>query len=240
VVGAGGKSWFFLTPDYSFGDFMEKAASEVVQQSGGNVVGAVKFPLSTPDYSSYLITASASKAQVFALSTVGGDTLNAMKQASEFGLTDDDKKIVVFNIFVNEIHALGLANAKGLFLTAVFYWDENENTRAWAKRFFDRMKAMPNKSQANTYAAVTHYLRAMQATGTDSAAEVASKMRTFPGEYFGKKAIVRQNGRVVYDVTLYETKTPAESKYAWDYLKAVRTIDGEQAFGPATSDCAAN
>jgi len=238
IIANGGRTWFFLTPDYSFGAFMEKAASDVVKSEGGVVVGGTKFPFGTPDYSSYLLTAAGSKAQVFALSTVGGDTLNAMKQAHEFGLTRDGPRIVVFNIFINEVNALGLNASKGLYLTSGFYWDENEKTRAWARRFFEVMKRMPNKTQANTYAAVFHYLRAVKEAGTDDAAAVAAKMRKLVGDYFGKSAHIRNNGRVVYDLTLYETKTPAESKYPWDYLKAVRAIEGERAFGPDTKDCA--
>lgn len=237
IIAAGGKTWFFLTPDYSFGAFMERAASDVVKAEGGAVVGATKFPFGTPDYSSYLVTAASSKAQVFALLTVGGDTLNAVKQAGEFGLTRDGQKIVVFNIFINEVNALGLDASKGLYLTSGFYWDENDKTRAWARRFFETMKRMPNKSQANTYAAVFHYLRAVKEAGTDDAATVGAKMRTLVGDYFGKPAHIRQNGRVIYDLALYETKTAAELKYPWDYLKAVHAIKGERAFGPDTKDC---
>ncbi len=240
VIAAGGKTWFFLTPDYSFGAFMEMTASNTIRTNGGKVVGAVKFPFGTPDYSSYLLTADASKADVFALSTVGGDTLNAMKQASEFRLTQGGQKIVVFNMFINEIDALGLSSAKGLYLTDGFYWDENEMTRAWSKRFFDKMKKMPSKSQANTYAATMHYLRAIKESGSDDARIVAEKMRSLPGDYFGKHAYIRQNGRVVYDLKLYEAKSPGESRYPWDYLKPLRKIDGEQAFGPDTKDCAKN
>ena len=237
IIATGGKTWFFLTPDYSFGTLMEKAASDVIKADGGTVVGGTKFPFGTPDYSSYLITAASSKAQVFALSTVGGDTLNAVKQAGEFGLTRDGQKIVVFNIFINEVNALGLDASKGLYLTSGFYWDENDQTRAWARRFFETMKRMPSKSQANTYAAVFHYLRAVKEAGTDDAAAVGGKMRALVGDYFGKTAHIRQNGRVVYDLALYETKAAAESKYPWDYLKAVRAIKGERAFGPDTKDC---
>jgi branched-chain amino acid transport system substrate-binding protein len=232
VVAAGGKQWFFLTPDYAFGAAMEPAASAAVVAAGGTVVGNAKFPLGTADYSSYLLAAGSSPATIFGLSTVGGDTVTAVKQAAEFGITQNDRKIVVFLMFLPEVHAIGLASAHGLYITDGFYWDENDKARAWSKRFFERMKEMPSKSQANTYAAVTNYLKALDAAKTDDADAVSKQMKTTPADYFGKPAIIRQTGRVVYDLTVYEVKKPDESQYPWDYYKPVRKVSAEEAFGP--------
>jgi branched-chain amino acid transport system substrate-binding protein len=232
VVAAGGKQWFFLTPDYAFGAAMERAASAAVVAAGGTVVGNAKFPLGTADYSSYLLAAGSSPATIFGLSTVGGDTVTAVKQAAEFGITQNDRKIVVFLMFLPEVHAIGLASAHGLYITDGFYWDENDKARAWSKRFFERMKKMPSKSQANTYAAVTNYLKALDAAKTDDADAVSKQMKTTPADYFGKPAIIRQTGRVVYDLTVYEVKKPDESQYPWDYYKPVRKVSAEEAFGP--------
>jgi branched-chain amino acid transport system substrate-binding protein len=232
VVAAGGKQWFFLTPDYAFGAAMERAASAAVVAAGGTVVGNAKFPLGTADYSSYLLAAGSSPATIFGLSTVGGDTVTAVKQAAEFGITQNDRKIVVFLMFLPEVHAIGLASAHGLYITDGFYWDENDKARAWSKRFFERMRKMPSKSQANTYAAVTNYLKALDAAKTDDADAVSKQMKTTPADYFGKPAIIRQTGRVVYDLTVYEVKKPDESQYPWDYYKPVRKVSAEEAFGP--------
>jgi branched-chain amino acid transport system substrate-binding protein len=239
VVAAGGKQWFFLTPDYAFGAAMERAASAAVTAAGGTVAGSAKFPLGTQDYSSFLLTAGSSPATIFALSTVGGDTITAVKQAAEFGLTQNDRKIVVFLMFLPEVHAIGLAAAHGLYITDGFYWDENEKTKAWSKRFFERMKKMPSKSQANTYAAVTNYLKALDAAKSDDADAVSKQLKAAPVDYFGKSAVIRQTGRVAYDLTVYEVKKPDESKYPWDYYKPVRTVTAEEAFGPdVPGDCA--
>jgi branched-chain amino acid transport system substrate-binding protein len=232
VVAAGGKQWFFLTPDYAFGAAMERAASAAVVAAGGTVVGNAKFPLGTADYSSYLLAAGSSPATIFGLSTVGGDTVTAVKQAAEFGITQNDRKIVVFLMFLPEVHAIGLASAHGLYITDGFYWDENDKARAWSKRFFERTRKMPSKSQANTYAAVTNYLKALDAAKTDDADAVSKQMKTTPADYFGKPAIIRQTGRVVYDLTVYEVKKPDESQYPWDYYKPVRKVSAEEAFGP--------
>jgi branched-chain amino acid transport system substrate-binding protein len=231
VVAAGGKRWFFLTPDYAFGAAMQKAAEETIAKNGAEAVGSVKFPLGAQDYSSFLLRADGSTANIFAMGTVGGDTVTAIKQAGEFGLTQKNRKIVVFLMFLPEVHAIGLQSAKGLYVTDGFYWDADAASRAWSKRYFERMKKMPSKSQANTYAAVMHYLKAVQAAGTDDAAAVSAKMKEMKADYFGRGATIRQNGRVVYDLTLYEVKAPSESKYAWDYLKPVRTLTGAEAFG---------
>jgi len=236
VVAAGGKNWFFMTPDYAFGAAMEGAASSAIVAAGGKVSGSAKFPLSTPDYSSYLIRGAASDATIFGLSSVGGDTVNAVKQAAEFGLTRNNRKIAVFLMFLPEVHAIGLQQAQGLYITDGFYWDENEQTRAWSKRYFDRTGKMPSKSQGNTYASVRHYLKAVDAAKTDESAAVSAQIKAMPADYFGKQARIRKNGRVVYDLTLYEVKSPAESKYAWDYQKPIRTLTGTEAFGTTEPD----
>jgi branched-chain amino acid transport system substrate-binding protein len=238
VVAAGGKQWFFLTPDYAFGTAMERAATAAITAAGGAVVGSAKFPLGTPDYSSFLLTANASPANIFALSTVGGETVTAVKQAAEFGLTQNNRKMVVFLMFLQEVNAIGLKAAQGLYITDGFYWDQDERTRTWSRRFFARMNKMPSKSQANTYAAVTNYLKALDAAKSDDAATVMRQMKSTKADYFGKPVSIRQNGRVVYDLTVYEVKSPAESKYPWDYYKPVRKVSADEAFGPdGAGDC---
>jgi branched-chain amino acid transport system substrate-binding protein len=184
VVAAGGKRWFFLTPDYAFGQAMERAASEAIAAAGGTVIGNVRFPLGTLDYSSFLLSAGSSAANIFGLSSVGGDTVRAIRQAAEWGLTQGNRKIVVFLMFLPEVHAIGLSAAHGLYVTDGFYWDENERTRAWSQRFFASQKKMPSKSQANTYAAVTHYLKALDAAKSDDAAAVSRQMKSAPADYF--------------------------------------------------------
>jgi branched-chain amino acid transport system substrate-binding protein len=231
VVAAGGSRWYFLTPDYTFGTVMQKAAEETIAKAGAQAVGSVRFPLGTNDYSSFLLRASSTNANIFAMGTVGNDTVTAIKQASEFGLTQNNRKIVVFLMFLTEIHAIGTKAAAGLYVTDGFYWNENDATRAWSKRYFEKMKKMPTKSQANAYAAVTHYLKAVKAAGTDDSTKVRAKMSEMPADYFTKAATIRQNGRVVYDLTLYEVKSPAESKEPWDLLKPAKTLPGKDAFG---------
>jgi branched-chain amino acid transport system substrate-binding protein len=232
VVAAGGKTWFFLTPDYAFGHAMERAATEAITASGGSVLGSVKFPLGTLDYSSFLLGAGSSAATIFGLSSVGGDTVRATKQAAEWGLTQGNRKIVVFLMFLPEVHAIGLAAAHGLYVTDGFYWDESEQARAWSRRFFASQKKMPSKSQANTYAAVMHYLKSLDAAKSDDAASVSRQMKSAAADYFGRPASIRENGRVAYDLTVYEVKSEASSKYPWDYYEPVRKVTAEEAFGP--------
>ncbi len=238
VLASGLKRWFFLTPDYAWGNLMEAAATATIKENGGTVVGTAKFPLGTSDYSSQLLAASASKAQVFAAGTVGHDTLNLLKQASEFQLVRGDAKIVVFQMFLTETHGLGLAQARGLFVSDGFYWDKNDATRAWSKEFMKRHGKMPTKSQAYLYLSVMHYLKAVKAAGADDAATVSKTMKSMPADNFGDEVRIRANGRVMYDMALYEVKTPEESKYPWDYYRLVRTIPAKDAFGGAdTDDC---
>jgi len=240
VVQQGGKSWFFLTADYAFGHTLQDTASELIRESGGSVVGTAIHPFNTSDFSSYLLSAQASKAQIIGLASAGGDTVNAIKTASEFGITRGGQQHMVgLLLFINDIHAIGLQTAAGLLLTEGFYWDMNDATRAWSRRYFEKMKKMPNMTQAGTYSAVTHYLKAVQAAGTDETAAVMKQMKTIPiNDFFAKNGYIRADGRMVHDMYLFEVKTPAESKYPWDYYKLRATIPGAQAFiTPEKSQC---
>ncbi|MFG1329813.1 ABC transporter substrate-binding protein [Xanthobacter autotrophicus] len=233
VTAGGGKSWFFLTVDYSFGHAMERDASAAVVATGGKVVGNARHPLGAADLSSFLLQAQASKAQVIGLANVGGDTSNAVKQAAEFGVTSGGQKLAGFLVFITDVHAIGLPLAKGLLISTGFYWDQNAEARAFAKRFEAKMGRMPTKQQASVYASVKHYLKAVAAAGTDDAAKVNAEMRNLPVDYFGHAASIRPDGRVLYDLTLYEVKSPAESKGAWDYYKPVTTLPASEVFRPA-------
>ncbi|QRG07008.1 ABC transporter substrate-binding protein [Xanthobacter dioxanivorans] len=233
VTAAGGKTWFFLTVDYSFGHAMERDASAAVTAAGGKVLGATRHPLGTADFSSFLIQAQASKAEVVGLANVGGDTTNSIKQAAEFGITSGGQKVAGFLVFITDVHAIGLPLAKGLRVTTGFYWDQNDKARAFAKRFFAKMGRMPTKQQASVYASITHYLSAVAASGTDEAGKVNAEMRRLPVDYFGHAASIRADGRVLYDLTLYEVKSPAESKAPWDYYKPVTTLPAAEVFRPA-------
>jgi branched-chain amino acid transport system substrate-binding protein len=231
VVQNGGKTWFFITADYAFGQAMERDASSFVEKSGGKVLGSVRHPLNTADFSSFLLQAEASGAQIIALANVGGDTENAVKQANEFGITKK-QNLAGFLIFITEIHSLGLERAKKLFVSDGFYWDQNDAARAFSKRFFAQIGRMPTKQQAAVYASIMHYLKAIDAGGSDDAAKVNAEMRKLPVDYFGHPGSIRPDGRVLYDLTLSVVKSPEESKYAWDYLKPVRTIPRNEAFRP--------
>jgi branched-chain amino acid transport system substrate-binding protein len=238
IVGEGGDTWFFLTADYAFGQAMERDTSAVVNASGGKVVGSVKHPLNTNDFSSFLIQAQSSKAKIVALANGGSDTSNSLKQAHEFGLSKT-QKFAGLATFITDIHGIGLPTAQGLLLTTGFYWDRDEAGRAWSKRFFERHKAMPTMSQAGVYSAVRHYLKAIEAAKTDEAQAVVKKMKEMPvNDFFAQGGKVREDGRMVHDMYLVQVKTPEESKYPWDYYKVIRTIAGEQAFRPlAESEC---
>ncbi|MNL12006.1 hypothetical protein D3C87_1328650 [compost metagenome] len=240
MVQRGGKTWFFLTADYAFGHTLQQSATTVVTEAGGQVLGAARHPLSTSDFASYLLQAQASKAQVVGLANAGGDTVNAIKAASEFGLTRDGKqRMAGLLLYINDIHALGLKTAQGLVLTEAFYWDMNDATRAWSRKYFDKVKKMPNMSQAGVYSSVTHYLKAVQAAGTDETAPTMEKMKAMPiNDFFAKNGRIRADGRMVHDMYLFEVKTPAESKYPWDYYKVLATVPGDQAFiPPSKSQC---
>ncbi len=232
VVQAGGTSWYFITADFAFGTAMEKAASDAIRQAGGTVVGSVRHPIGTGDFGSYLLGAQGSGAKVVALANVGADTVAAIKQAGEFGLIAGGQRMVGYIVFITDVHSLGLDLAKGLYVTEGFYWDRDERTRVWSKRFFDRHGKMPTKEQANTYLATLHWLKAVKAVGTTESEPVTAAMKAMPTDYFGVPGSIRKDGRVLYDLSLYQVKTPAESKGPWDYYTRVRNIPSAEAFLP--------
>lgn len=235
----GGKSWYFLTVDYAFGTSLEKDTADIVKTNGGKVVGSVKHPLSAPDFSSFLLQAQASKAQILGLANAGGDTINAIKAANEFGITKS-MKLAGMLIFINDVHALGLDVTKGMYLTDGWYWDLNDDSRKWSARYFDKMKKMPSMFQAADASATIQYLNAVKATGTTDADTIMAHLRkTKINDFFTKNGVVRPDGRMVHDMYLMEVKSPAESKRPWDYYKLVQTIPGEQAYmTKAESKCA--
>ena len=240
---AGGDSWFFLTSDYAFGHALERDTTAVVIANGGKVLGGVKHPINTSDFSSFLLQAQASKAKVVGLANAGGDTTNAIKQASEFGIVSGGQKLAALLLFVNDVHSLGLKTAQGLSFTESFYWDLNDSTRAWSKRFATQSKggAMPSMTVAGNYAAVLHYLKALEAIGSNphDGAKVVAKMKELPTEdpLFGKGPL-RIDGRRIIPAYLFEVKKPEESKYPWDYYKTVATISPEDAAKPfEASEC---
>ena len=239
TVEAGGDSWFFLTADYAFGYSLEQQTSDVVKAKGGTVVGAVRHPLATTDYSSFLLQAQSSGAKVIGLANAGIDTQNAIKQAAEFGITAGGQKLAALLFTLAEVHGLGLDTAQGLNLTESFYWNMNDETRAFAKRFFDRTGAMPNMVHAGTYSAVTTYLKAVAAAGTDETEAVAKKLHELPvNDVFAKDGKVGPNGRLIKDAYLMEVKKPGESDTPWDYYTVKATIPGNVAFmDPAKSGC---
>ena len=238
VLKTGGDTWFFLTADYAFGHSLEKDTSDVLRAEGGRILGSVRHPLNASDFSSFLLQAQASKAKIIGLANAGGDTINAIKAANEFGITKT-QKLAGLLVFINDVHALGLATTQGMLLTESYYWDMNDESRKWARRFFEKMKKMPNMVQAGTYSSVTHYLKAVQAAGTDETGAVMAKMKSMPiNDFFVKNGRIREDGRMIRDMYLFEVKSPAESKYPWDYYKLKATIPGEQAFMPvAKSVC---
>jgi branched-chain amino acid transport system substrate-binding protein len=237
VVGRGGDTWFFLTVDYAFGYSLETDATSAVAASGGKVLGGVRHPLNNADFSSYLLQAQASGAKVVALANAGGDMINATKQASEFGLSHGGQTLVSLLAFITDIHTLGLAAAQGLRFVTGFYWDRDKDTRAWSKRFLDRHGRIPTAAQASVYSAIRHYLRAIEAAGTDAALPVMAKMREIPvDDFYARGGRLREDGRLLHDMYFVQVKTPAESTGPWDYYKVLATIPGEQAFRPAGED----
>lgn len=239
VVAQGGKSWFILAADYAFGHQMAADLERVVKENGGTVLGQVRAPTGTMDFSSFLLQAQASKAQVIGLANAGADTVNSVKQAGEFGIAAGGQKLAGLVVVISDIHALGLKTANGLLFTTAFYWDRDDASRAWSKKFFDRTGRMPGMVQAGTYSAVLHYLKAMQAAGTADGKAVAAKMREMPVDDFFAKGTIRADGRLMHDMYLVEVKTPAESKRPWDYYKVLRTISAEDAAQPlGMSKCA--
>lgn len=230
VVKDGGDTWFFLTADYAFGHQLEKDTTEIVVQSGGKVLGSVRHPLNTADFSSFLLQAQASRAKIVGLANAGLDTNNAIKQAAEFGLVQSGQRLAGMLVTLAEVHGLGLKAAQGLVLTEGFYWDRDDRSRAFAKRFFDRTGRMPNMIHAGTYSTVMTYLKAVNAAGSKDAETVAKTIRATPVDDDFAKGKVLANGRFVHDMYLFQVKAPAESKAPWDYYKLLRTIPGDKAF----------
>ncbi|KZD08358.1 ABC transporter substrate-binding protein [Oceanibaculum pacificum] len=232
VVEQGGKTWFFLTVDFAFGIGQEEQVSKVVRANGGRVAGAARHPLATTDFSSYVLQAQASKAEIIGIASTGADAVNAIRAAAEFGATKN-QKLAALLLWIEDVHALGLPAAQGLLLTNAWYWDMNDETRAFAKRFFERVGKMPNMAQAADYSSTMFYLNAVKAAGTDEPDAVSKKMREMTvSDMFTKQGTVRADGRFVHDMYLWQVKTPAESKAPWDYLKLAATIPAEQAFQP--------
>jgi branched-chain amino acid transport system substrate-binding protein len=235
MVKTGGDTWFFITADYAFGKALERDTSEVVQANGGKVLGSVRTPFPGTDFSSFLLQAQASKAKVIGLANAGGDTINSIKQAAEFGITQGGQSLAGLLVFISDVHALGLQTAQGLVLTEAFYWDQNDASRAFAKRFAPQFKNnMPTMVQAGVYSAVLHYLKAIEALKSDADGKaVVAKMKELPTDdpLFGKGTI-RADGRKLHDMYLFEVKKPGESKGAWDYYKLRATIPAAEAFRP--------
>lgn len=234
VVKAGGDTWFFLTADYAFGQALERDTAAVVKASGGKVLGSVKHPLNTQDFSSFLLQAQSSGAKVIGLANAGGDTINSIKQASEFGIVQGGQKLAGLLVFISDVHSLGLKAAQGLVLTSTFYWDLNDQTRSWSDRFFKATNRRPTMVQAGVYSGVLHYLKAVAAVGdAKDALKVVAKMKELPTDdpLFGKGS-VRADGRVIHNAYLFEVKKPEESKGPWDYYKLLATIPADKAFRP--------
>ncbi|WP_029009976.1 ABC transporter substrate-binding protein [Azospirillum halopraeferens] len=239
LVEQGRKSWYFVTADYAFGHSLEAEATGTVKQLGGTVTGGVRHPLGTSDFSSFLLQAQASGAEVVAFANAGGDTINAVKQASEFGLPQGGQTMAGLLLNVNDVHALGLEISQGLMLANSFYWDMTDETRAWSKRFEERTGRKPSMNQAGVYSSVRHYLKAVQEIGTDDADKVAARMRSLPvNDMMMKDVRIADNGRVMNHMYLLQVKTPAETQYPWDYFKVLQDIPGDRAYiDPQKSGC---
>ena len=230
VTKAGGKNWYFLTADYAFGTALQADTTAVVQKSGGTVKGSVKHPLNANDFSSFLLQAQGSGAQILGLANAGGDTINAIKAANEFGITKS-MKLAGLLMFINDVHSLGLKTTEGMYLTDSWYWNQSPEARAWSRKFFDKMKRMPSSLQAADYSAVTHYLKAVDALKTDDADKVVAKMKDTPINDFYKKGTIRkEDGRGIHDMFLMQVKSVKESTEPWDYYKVVARIPGEEAY----------
>jgi branched-chain amino acid transport system substrate-binding protein len=234
LIKEGLNSWYFLTADYAFGHALEADTAGVVKANGGTVTGSIRYPIDTADHSSFLLQAQASKAKVVAIAGSGTTFINAVKSAKDFGLSDGGKQTIAgLLVWVTDIDAMGLATAQGLVLTNGFYWDRDDETRAFSKRFFARMKRMPHMGDAGDYSSTMHYLNAIKAAGTDDAKTVMAKMREMPvNDFFAKGGRIREDGRFVHDMYVYEVKKPSESKYAWDYYKLRTVVPGDEAFRP--------
>ena len=239
VVKAGGKSWYFLQADYAFGAQLMNDTSAVVKAAGGTIVGSVKHPLSASDFSSFLLQAQSSKAQILGLANAGGDTINSIKAANEFGITKT-MKLAGLLMFINDVHSLGLNATQGMYLTDSWYWNRDPETRAWSRKFFEKIKRMPSSIQAGDYSAAHNYLNAVKAVGSDDADKVLAQMKkTKVNDIFAKGGFIRDDGRMVHDMYLMQVKTPKESTEPWDYYKVAQTFKGEEAWTTkAESKCA--
>jgi branched-chain amino acid transport system substrate-binding protein len=237
IVNAGGKTWFYLTADYAFGAQLQAAASKVVEAHGGKNLGAVRVPLGAADFSSFLLQAQASGAQVLGLANAGTDFSNSLKAANEFGITRSMKPAALL-AFLTDIHSLGLKTAQGLYLTTGWYWDLSEETRAFAKRYFAKMNKEPTMDQAGIYSATTTWLKAVKAVGSTDADKVMAELKsTKINDVFAKGGYIRADGAMIHDMYVMQVKTPQESRYPWDYYKVVKKMSGEEAFGPLTGLC---
>ena len=235
VTKAGGKKWFFLTADYAFGHSLEKDAIDVVKANGGEVVGTVRHPFPGSDFSSFLLKAQNSGAQIIGLANAGGDTINSIKQAAEFGITPK-QQLAGLLMFISDVHSLGLKTTQSMYLTEGFYWNLNDDTRAWSKRFFAQHKRMPTMVQAGQYSSIMHYLKAVKATGSDDTQKVMTQMKKTPvNDFFAKNGSIRADGRMVHDMYLLQVKKPNESTTPWDYYNVVATIPAAEAFQPLSA-----
>ena len=235
VTQGGGKKWFFLTADYAFGQSLEKDATAVVKANGGEVIGSVRHPFPGSDFSSFLLKAQSSGAQIIGLANAGADTINSIKQAAEFGITPK-QQLAGLLMFITDVHSLGLKATQSMYLTEGFYWNLNDDTRAWSKRFFDQHKRMPTMVQAGQYSSVMHYLKAVKAVGGDDTAKVMAQMKKTPvNDFFAKNGTIRADGRMVHDMYLLQVKKPAESTTPWDYYNVRATIPAAEAFQPLSA-----
>ncbi len=233
MVKRGEDTWFFVTADYAFGMALERDAANVVKENGGKVLGDVRAPLNSSDFSSFLLQAQASKAKVIGLANAGGDTQNALKQAAEFGITQAGQKLIALLMEITDTHSLGIKATQGLIVTDGFYWDMNDETRAFSRRFMEKVGRMPTMIQAGLYSATMHYLKAIEATGTDEAPKVMAQMRATPiNDFFAKNGKIRIDGRMVHDMYLFEVKKPEQSKGEWDLYNLIATVPGDEAFRP--------
>jgi branched-chain amino acid transport system substrate-binding protein len=238
VVKRGGDSWFFITDDYAFGHALERDASAMIVKNGGKVVGSVRPPFATPDLSSFILQAQASKAKIIGIAGGPPNNMNEIKTAGEFGVLKGGQQMAGLLVLITDIHSLGLPAAQGLLLTTSFYWDMDEKTREWSKRYFAKMKQMPTMWQAGVYSSVMTYLNAVKESGTDEPLKVAAKMREKPVEdFFSRNGKLREDNLMVHDLVLVQVKSPEESKYPWDYYKVLTTISGDDAFGPPDPAC---
>jgi len=238
VLKQGGKDWFFITADYAFGHALQKTASEVVSQSGGKVMGSVKVPLSTADFSSYMLQAQSSGAKILGLANSGNDFISAVKAANDFGVTSS-MRLAGLQVYISDIHALGLEPTQGMYRTAPWYWDQDETSRTWSQAFMKKHRAMPTFNQGGDYSAVKTYLKAVAASGTDDGKTIMDWFKSNPiADFYIKNGKVRSNGLLVHDMFLYEVKKPSESKGEWDYFKVSATIPGDEAYGPESESSA--